>query len=226
MAFAQRLRFLRLHTLPGQIVFLSTFSILGGLAITSLRDPEDDERRKAKRRSSSTSTNSKGDIVDAVQRATGGGVGGGSSSSSGGPTLADALTAERGASLWWNYARDSPSVTGRLVSRDKETTILVPTDKAIMALGRKPHQHPGLSYKGAFTSSKTNTERFLAAHMIEGGKLSEDKLSTLLDGFDVEMNKDKTAKGGWKVQPGDIEVMGIKETSNGRIVYLNKVLPY
>ncbi|WVF69888.1 hypothetical protein IAT40_004671 [Kwoniella sp. CBS 6097] len=226
MAFAQKLRFLRLHTLPGQVIFLSTFSVLGGLAITSLRDPEDDERRRAKTKAkmSHGGSNQKGDIVDAVQRA--GGISGQGQASKGGPTLADALTAERGASLWWNYARDSPSVTARLVSRDKETTILVPTDKAIMALGRKPHQHPGLSYKGAFSSSQSNTDRFLAAHMIDGAKGLEGKLSTLLDDFGIEMVKDKIAKGGWRIQPGDIEVMGIKETSNGRIVYLNKVLPY
>ncbi|WVQ97933.1 hypothetical protein IAU59_005052 [Kwoniella sp. CBS 9459] len=242
MAAAQRLRFLRLHTLPGQLIFLSTFSVLGGLAITSFRDPEEEALSKHRRDNvnvkgkgkmpDGTSTIGGGDIVDAVQRATKGSIGSGSASTGsgsgggGGPTLADALTAERGASLWWNYARDSPSVTARLVSRDKHTTILVPTDKAIIALGRKPHQHPGLSYRGAFSSSKTNTERFLAAHMIEGGKTPEVKSSTLLDGFGVEMVKDKSAKGGWRIQPGDIEVLGIKETSNGRIIYLNKVLPY
>ncbi|WWC87031.1 uncharacterized protein L201_001915 [Kwoniella dendrophila CBS 6074] len=215
-------RLLRLHTLPGQLVFLSTVSLGVGWGITQLKDSDSDSSVN-KNRGRGTSMQ-KGDIVDAIQSAPGGKIGSTTGNGGGGPTLADALTAERGASLWWNYARDSPSITGRLVSRDKQSTLLVPVDKAILSLGRKPHQYPGLTYKGAFSSSKTNTERFLSAHIIDG-TLESGKVKTMLDGFTVEMVQGKSIKTGWKVQP-DIEVLGVKETSNGKILYISKVLPY
>ncbi|WRT64891.1 uncharacterized protein IL334_001828 [Kwoniella shivajii] len=217
-------RLLRLHTLPGQLVFLSTVSVIGGWGITQLRDPNDLPLNKSKGKGKIMPQN---ELVDAIQSRAGSGSNtlGAQGSRGGGITLADALTAERGASLWWNYARDNASITGRLVSRDRNSTLLVPIDKAILGLSRKPHTHPGLNYKGAFASSKINTERFLSAHIIDG--LSESgKLKTMLDGFSVELIQDKSVKGGWKIQPGDIEVLGVKETSNGRIMYLSKVLPY
>ncbi|WWC59385.1 uncharacterized protein I303_101938 [Kwoniella dejecticola CBS 10117] len=224
-------RILRLHTLPGQLIFLSTVSLASGWGITQLRDTSSDSSSSSAGKASAGKgrTMQRGDIVDVIQ---GQGQNRNASATSGvgdtrgGITLADALTAERSASLWWNYARDSPAITGRLVSRDKESTLLVPVDKSILALGRKPHQHPGFSYKGAFSSSKTNTERFLQAHIIDGTVKASGKAQTLLDGFSVDLIVDKSVKGGWKIQPGDIEVLGEKETSNGKILYIGKVLPY
>ncbi|WVR04532.1 hypothetical protein IAU60_001538 [Kwoniella sp. DSM 27419] len=220
---AHLLRHLRLHTITGQVAFLTTVSVVGGLALTSMRDEDDKSKSRSNMKAgSSGSSQSRGDIVDAIKGVAGAGAAG---QAPRGVTLADALTAERGASLWWNYARDSPTITARLVSRERDTTIMVPTDKAILLLGRKPHQHPGLSFRGSFSSSKTNTERFLQAHMFEG-QIEAGKVTTLLDGFSVQLVKDKGAKAGWRIQPGDIEVLGAKETANGRIIYLNKVIPY
>ncbi|WWD07814.1 hypothetical protein V865_005919 [Kwoniella europaea PYCC6329] len=236
-------RTLRLHTFPGQVLFLSTVSVIGGWGITQLGEDEDRHRPFASRSSRNKGSSMQGDLVDAIQSGSGISGGGGG----GGPTLADALTAERGASLWWSYARDSKSITERLQSRNQRSTILVPVDKAIVSLKQKPHLYSGSSstssssIMGWVTGSNSNshsyqdnTEKFLKAHIIEGSP-QPGKLQTLLDGFSLEIiqNPDQSSTKisnlsgkGWKIQPGDIEVLGIKETSNGRIIYINKVLPY
>ncbi|WWD22168.1 hypothetical protein CI109_106658 [Kwoniella shandongensis] len=182
----------------------------------------------------SAPANQGGDLVDAI---TGGSRGTGSiaDQAKSGITLADALTAERGTSLWWSYARDNPGITRRLDSRFENLTLLVPIDQAVLALEKKPHQSSsggdksgwGLSLGGlgGLLASSDGTDRFLGAHIIDG-KLSAGKHKTLLDGFEVELVSDKKAKGGWRVKPGNVEVLGVKETVNGRIVYLSKVLQY
>ncbi|OCF76799.1 hypothetical protein I204_02503 [Kwoniella mangroviensis CBS 8886] len=238
-------RTLRLHTFPGQVLFLSTVSVIGGWGITQLGEDEDRHRPFASRPSRNRGNSMQGDLVDAIQ--SGSGISGGARG--GGPTLADALTAERGASLWWSYARDSKSITDRLQSRNKKSTILVPVDKAIVSLKQKPHLYSRSSSSSTSSSSsimgyltgsnsnsnlyQDNTEKFLKAHIIEGVP-QPGKLQTLLDGFSIIFqNPDQSSTKmsnlsgkGWKIQPGDIEVLGIKETSNGRIIYINKVLPY
>ncbi|WVW78600.1 hypothetical protein I302_100557 [Kwoniella bestiolae CBS 10118] len=235
---ARLARTLRLHTFPGQVLFLSTISIAGGWGITQLGD--DDSRYKPSRNTrTGTMQQGKGDLVDAIQSGSGSGnrISGSGGGGGGGPTLADALTAERGASLWWGYARDSRDVTERLTSRSKNSTLLVPVDKAILALKQKPHQYSGsssatssiTSFFSGSNDSQSNIEKFLRAHMIDGTS-QPGKVRTMLEGFSFQMNQDQSMKKekgqGWRIQPGDIEVLGVKETSNGRIMYINKVLPY
>lgn len=53
------------------------------------------------------------------------------------PTLADLLTIESSASIFFSYARELK--LGNILSeKHPEITVLVPTNKAIMALARKP----------------------------------------------------------------------------------------
>ncbi|WVQ84188.1 hypothetical protein IAT38_006339 [Cryptococcus sp. DSM 104549] len=162
-----------------------------------------------------TSGSRMSDLVDAVLH------GGAESKEVGtgqGMTLADALTVERGASLWWAYARENSEITSRLDSRSKSSTLLVPVDKAILALDRKPHQPTDSS------SPESATTRFLSAHIINGAvPPSGGEASTLLDGFAVTLVREGE---GWKVQPGDVTVLTEKETANGKIMYLDGVLPY
>lgn len=62
---------------------------------------------------------------------------------------------------------------------------------------------------------------------------------TLLDEIKVEVVADQNKEGGWRVNPGDIEVLDVKQVSgqdcvgeselisqaaNGRILYLNGVI--
>ncbi|OWZ45404.1 hypothetical protein C356_03121 [Cryptococcus neoformans c45] len=135
-----------------------------------------------------------------------------------GPTVADMLTTERTASLWWSYARDSVEIAKRLESKLKSSTVLVPIDKAILALEKKPHQSPGETPEDA-------AFKFISAHIIDGTP-REGTLPTLLPNFSVEFVKDGSAKGGWRIRPGDVEVLAEKDGVNGRVMYLAGVLPF
>lgn len=52
------------------------------------------------------------------------------------PTLADLLTLESTASIFFSYARELK--LGSILNEDTQITVLVPTNKAVMALARKP----------------------------------------------------------------------------------------
>ena len=53
------------------------------------------------------------------------------------PTLADLLTIETSASIFYSYAREL-ELSERFGDVDARNTLLVPTNKAVMALARKP----------------------------------------------------------------------------------------
>ncbi|KAK4689835.1 hypothetical protein P7C73_g298, partial [Tremellales sp. Uapishka_1] len=142
--------------------------------------------------------------------------------------LVDLLTIQKSASLFFDYARDIPSVSTRLSSIlgvGKGNTLLVPNDKAIMAMARKPHQ-----VEGEYTEKKVgeSIERFLSAHIVAGDMQldSADPQATLLEGFKVNAVKDDSAADGLKIVPGDVAVTGITEASNGKILWLDGALPY
>ena len=53
------------------------------------------------------------------------------------PTLADLLTIESSASIFYSYAREL-ELGETFADVDSVNTLLVPTNKAVMALARKP----------------------------------------------------------------------------------------
>jgi hypothetical protein len=53
------------------------------------------------------------------------------------PTLADLLTIETSASIFYSYAREL-ELSGRLQDEKLKSTIFVPSNRAVMALARKP----------------------------------------------------------------------------------------
>lgn len=53
------------------------------------------------------------------------------------PTLADLLTIEPSASIYYSYARDT-ELSKEFNAADQYLTLLVPTNKAVMAQPRKP----------------------------------------------------------------------------------------
>lgn len=53
------------------------------------------------------------------------------------PTLADFLTIESSASIFYSYAREL-ELSERFTDVDAYTTIVAPSNKAVMALARKP----------------------------------------------------------------------------------------
>ncbi|GMK57598.1 hypothetical protein CspeluHIS016_0404320 [Cutaneotrichosporon spelunceum] len=134
-------------------------------------------------------------------------------------SLADALTLERQASLWWEYARDVSSVTARL-TRAGHTTLFVPTDEAIMSLSHKPHNNPSGSTSDE--DARHNVETFLAAHIVPGD-IEYDKPAETLGGTKVTVKK---SGNHLRVVPGDAKVVGTKVASNGMIYYLDAIVKY
>ncbi|KAE9392709.1 hypothetical protein BT96DRAFT_830276 [Gymnopus androsaceus JB14] len=103
------------------------------------------------------------------------------------PSLADLLTIESSASTFYSYARELS--LSELFSRQLQAgftgtegqgqglTLLVPTNKAVMALERKPHQGPPpsdtvISEEEFDKSSKDNVQRWVEAHVIPVSSIS------------------------------------------------------
>lgn len=59
--------------------------------------------------------------------------------SSGEPTLYDLIMIDRRATIFGDYVRSLNDMTGLLGDRGALTTVLVPTNKAVLALARKPY---------------------------------------------------------------------------------------
>lgn len=58
-----------------------------------------------------------------------------------GPLLADMLTLENSLSIFYSYARET-RFSELLMREDSRITVLAPTNKAVMALARKPYVPP------------------------------------------------------------------------------------
>ncbi|KAG1793789.1 uncharacterized protein BJ212DRAFT_1571977, partial [Suillus subaureus] len=134
------------------------------------------------------------------------------------PTLADLLTIEPSASIYYSFSSESVWFT-----------MLVPTNKAVMALARKPHQGPesiephiGISEQELDESSRRNVERWVSAHIIPSRiSLSDAPVSyeTLQDGKLVTFNPvsdTKTDSPEWmRVTLEDgVRIIGMKEVSS------------
>lgn len=109
------------------------------------------------------------------------------------------------------------------LTRKGDTTLLVPLDRAIMALPTKPHQNP--NGETSEKEARTNVESFLSAHIVPSSldmpaKNGKDT-QTLHDGVSVRVEGEE---GSWVVQPGDIKVVAVKQASNGKILYLDGVV--
>lgn len=109
------------------------------------------------------------------------------------------------------------------LTRKGDTTLLVPLDRAIMALPTKPHQNP--NGETSEKEARTNVESFLSAHIVPSSldmpaKNGKDT-PTLHDGVSVRVEGEE---GSWVVQPGDIKVVAVKQASNGKILYLDGVV--
>ncbi|KAH9829439.1 uncharacterized protein C8Q71DRAFT_790200 [Rhodofomes roseus] len=94
------------------------------------------------------------------------------------PTLADLLTIESSASIYYSYARETELST-LFGDESAHLTLLVPTNKAVMALARKPHEGPAPVKDGAIISeaefdalSKENVVRWVSAHIIPQSPIS------------------------------------------------------
>ncbi|KIP04319.1 hypothetical protein PHLGIDRAFT_76100 [Phlebiopsis gigantea 11061_1 CR5-6] len=148
------------------------------------------------------------------------------------PTLADLLTIEPPASIFFSYAREL-ELSRAFADRDSRMTLLVPTNKAVMALARKPHQGPVppedsgviISEEELEAQSKQNVERWISAHIIPQSPiaLSPGTHATLLDGKSVSVQEvaGQPASPDWArvVLDGGIHILAAKKAANG-VVYM------
>ncbi|KAF8826224.1 uncharacterized protein C8R40DRAFT_1166775 [Lentinula edodes] len=165
------------------------------------------------------------------------------------PSLADLLTIESSASIFYSYARelalsqlfaDSKSSVWdgdqKLTLANGGLTLLVPTNKAVMALARKPHQGPPpknenegitISDEEFHKLSKENVQRWVEAHIIASSPLTFPAptvtYETVLQGKFVSFTS--TQSNGddedWKtvtIEDG-IKILSMKQASNG-VLYI------
>jgi len=149
-----------------------------------------------------------------------------------GPSLADILTVERSASIFYSYARETKF--GKLLEDSAENiTILAPTNKAVIALPQKPHQGPvgdniekmpHISQIDYDALSRGNVEKWVGAHIISAPislTNEEETYETMLPGASVTFTLQHSSKEGWSkyVMNEDIEFIARQEASNG-VLYL------
>ncbi|KAK0504261.1 hypothetical protein EDD18DRAFT_1305941 [Armillaria luteobubalina] len=146
------------------------------------------------------------------------------------PLLSDLLTIESSASIFYSYAREL-ELSKMFEDENSRLTVLVPTNKAVMALARKPHQGPASIDEGIEITqeqfdkqSRKNVERWVSAHIIpvlvpflcDFDLHASVTYETLLDGKSVEFE----VKGdGQTIINGDTRIKDIKEAGNG-VIYL------
>ncbi|KAG8219233.1 hypothetical protein J3R82DRAFT_71 [Butyriboletus roseoflavus] len=148
------------------------------------------------------------------------------------PSLADLLTIESSASIYFSYARET-EFSKEFSVIDNQWTLLVPTNEAVMALTRKPHQGPasaepevGMSEEQYDQQSRHNVERWVAAHIIPFRiSLSDAPVTynTLLDGKSVMFTPVSGAKNSpaWSMVTleDDAHIIEMKEGGNG-VIYM------
>jgi len=148
------------------------------------------------------------------------------------PTLEDLLTIESSASIFYTYARET-ELSSRLTDETSQLTLFVPTNKAVMALARKPHQGPDsgsqLSQAEFDKRSKRNVERWISAHIVPEYPLTFDSNphKTLLKGKCISFVQ-ADGKGDFEWNNMAVKDYGRiikkKEGSNGDLYFIDGVI--
>ncbi|KAG5636535.1 hypothetical protein H0H81_007702 [Sphagnurus paluster] len=144
------------------------------------------------------------------------------------PSLADLLTIEPSASIFYSYAREL-ELSANFVDTTSSYTIFVPTNKAVMSLARKPHQGPKppvdegiqISEEEFDNQSKKNVERWVSAHIVPKSPIRLDsEYPTLLEGKTISFrpiskNDGKGPEWSRVTLEDGVRIIGMKEGSNG-----------
>ncbi|KAF8079334.1 hypothetical protein FPV67DRAFT_111346 [Lyophyllum atratum] len=158
------------------------------------------------------------------------------------PTLADLLTIEPTASIFYSYAREI-QLSSIFVDPRVNSTVFVPTNKAVMALARKPHQGPTQTAPSGddveiteeeFESiSKRNVERWVSAHIIPKSPITLDlqEYPTLLDGKTISFkpvskNNGKGPEWSRVTLEDGVRIIGMKEGLNGVLFLIDGTVSY
>ncbi|KAG6852218.1 hypothetical protein C0991_001896 [Blastosporella zonata] len=141
------------------------------------------------------------------------------------PTLADLLTIESSASIFYSYAREL-ELSQKFADSGAKLTVFVPTNKAVMALARKPHQGQSAASDTEITindkeydsKSKKNVENWVSAHIIPTSPITLDteEHPTLLKGKSIAftpINKNDGKGAQWSrvTLEGGIRITAMKE---------------
>ncbi|KAI5118576.1 hypothetical protein M0805_004192 [Coniferiporia weirii] len=150
--------------------------------------------------------------------------------------LSDVLTIQNSVSIFYSYARDT-SISKLLEDKNALITVFAPTNKAVIALARKPHQGPAPVQDGVIISeeefdsrSRENIERWISAHIVPRHpiKLSPtSQFEALLEGVVISVGTPESELSGAADKPewerivlnGNISVVGKAEAANG-VLYL------
>ncbi|KAG8905394.1 hypothetical protein FRB99_009007 [Tulasnella sp. 403] len=122
------------------------------------------------------------------------------------PTLYDTLILERSTSIFFDYLRECSELSQRTSDTGVKSTLLVPTNKAVMALGWKPHQgspsHRQIAEGGGDVEiteemGRANVERWISAHVLPTPdidfEISSDQ-PTLLADKSIVIHKTRTGE--------------------------------
>ncbi|KAL5494634.1 hypothetical protein ACEPAI_95 [Sanghuangporus weigelae] len=152
--------------------------------------------------------------------------------------LSDVLTVHTSASIFFSYARET-QVGELFKAGDARVTVFAPTNKAVMALSRKPHQGPipvddaVISEEEFDARSKENVQRWISAHIVPQVLPSlspSSKYETLLDGVAVTVSSKSESPGSdksdWQrvVLNENIFIVDRAEAANGVLYLLDGAL--
>ncbi|KAG9016593.1 hypothetical protein FRB90_002874 [Tulasnella sp. 427] len=153
------------------------------------------------------------------------------------PTLFDLLVLQRGSSIFFDYLRESSTISSRMKDESVKSTVLLPTNKAVISLGWKPHQGPpkptpdgDVAVEITEAIGRANVERWLSAHVLPVEDInwnSDSPITTLLDGKPITVLKTHTGQSeewqNYGVAQGDGAVGFVKRipASNGVIYVVN-----
>jgi len=151
------------------------------------------------------------------------------------PSLADLLTIESSVSIFYSYAREL-EFSALFSDPNASISVLVPSNRAVMALARKPHQGPTpladdgleISDEEFDKKSKKNVESWISAHVIPESpiKLESKEYPTLLERKSVRftpVSKNDGKGPDWSrvtVEDG-IHITGMKEGLNGVLYFID-----
>ncbi|KAJ7168319.1 hypothetical protein C8R43DRAFT_983978 [Mycena crocata] len=155
------------------------------------------------------------------------------------PTLADLLTIESSTSIFYSYARELASSDMFSATENGSITLLVPTNKAVMALARKPHQGPPTADTGVVITeqefdsrSKENVQRWVSAHIIPQSPIAFDQTyPTLLDKTSITFTLSKKGDANapeWSraVLGENVHIIGKREASNGVLFLIDGTVSF
>ncbi|KAF5312227.1 hypothetical protein D9619_002507 [Psilocybe cf. subviscida] len=152
------------------------------------------------------------------------------------PTLADLLTIETSASIFYSYAREL-ELSALLTGTSEKFTVFAPTNKAVMALARKPHEGPKLDVEYEMTEeqfhnrAKRNVEHWVSAHIVPEYPLSFDsnRHDTLLRRKAITftpISKSNSKDPEWArfTLEDSIKIIGKKEALNGDLYFIDTAI--